>query len=266
MTAEDDILIETYVHRPDALSLDDRRRAEALIEDDAEAKTWATQLRAMYEAFYAMPDETPRVVDRFVDQLFGAPTVVSLTPAPRAQPTVFSADTGTAARFEPLAVLSSKENGVMVRILHDTQRHEGRVYVLARDDEAYRHALFESGDETLQVPLREDGVGRFSNPRQVEADALRHGRIRRCIWSGPLVPGETPSSSLQVMDGYTVRAAWTGPATLRLQSTTREADRPSLCWVGIDDGDSVRLIEFEDETAELTVPLDDTERTLRLFG
>jgi len=266
MTAEDERLIETYVRRPSALDAAPRRRVQALVADDAEAAAWANVLRLTYDVFDAQSQNVPSVVDRFVGTLFDPPKRVPLTPMDQAQPTVLSADTGQAGPFESLAVLSSRENGVLVRILRDKKRNEGRVYVLARDEEAYRDALFESGDERLQVPLTQDGVGRFANASEVPAEALKYGRLRRCLWSGPIVPGETPTGQLHVADGYVIRAEWADSETLKLQTTTRSVDRPALRWASVDDGDAVEMIRFEDQTATITLPLDDNERTLRLFG
>ncbi|PEN11172.1 hypothetical protein CRI94_16410 [Longibacter salinarum] len=266
MTDEDETLIETYVRRPDALDPTIRQRVEKLVAEDAEASAWARILQSTYEAFDTMSGGMPDVVDRFVDSLFNPPTVLPLTPVDRSRPTVLSADSGQAGPFESIAVLSSKANGVMVRILRDRERDEGRVYVLARDADVYGHALFESGDKRLQVPLPKDGFGRFDNVSEVPEETLQQGWLRRCLWSGPLVAGEAPADLLQIANGYAVRAEWTGPTTLELHSTARSADRPALCWAGIDDGDSVDIVGFEDEMATIVVPRDDETRVLRLFG
>lgn len=266
MTAEEETLIETYVRRPGALDASTRQQAQALVAEDSEAAAWATVLRSTYEVFDAMSETVPRVVDRFVDTLFDPPTRVPLTPMDQARPTMLSADTGKTGSFESLAVLSSRANGVLVRILRDTKRNEGRVYVLARDEQAYRDALFESGDERLQVPLTAGGFGRFANASDVPAEALTSGRLRRCLWRGPIVPGETPTDRLHVAEGYVVRTEWADSGTLTLHTTTRNANRPALRWASIDDGDAVEMIRFDDQTATVTLPFDHKERTLRLFG
>jgi len=266
MTAEDERLIETYVRRPAALDASTRRRVQALVAADAEAQAWKAVLQSTYDVFDALSGDVPGVVDRFVDRLFNPPTHVPLTPMDQARPTVLSADTRPTGRFESLAVLSSKENGVLVRILRDKKRNEGRVYVLARDEEAYRDALFESGDESLQVPLTQDGFGRFANASDVPSEALKHGQLRRCLWKGPITAGETPTDRLHVADGCVVRAEWSDSETLKLHTTTRSADRPALRWASVDDGGAVEMIRFDDQTATIALPLDDNERTLRLFG
>ena len=267
MTVEDELLIETYVHRPGALTAAERRRAEALMEENEEARAWAAVLRPMYaELEKGKRESLSQAVDDFVRGLFEPPLVLAVTQAGHAQPTILAADAGPTARFESMAVLSSTANGVLVRILHDTQRDEGRVYVLAENEKAYRHALFESADEEIHVPLRKNGTGRFSEASRVAADALKQGRIRRCLWQGPLVLGETPSSMLQGTGGYAVRAEWVTATTLRLHATTRNADRPALRWVGVDHGDTVDVVAFEDQTAEVSVTEDDRDRTLRLFA
>lgn len=266
MTAEEETLIETYVRRPGTLGASTRRRVQVLVAEDAEARAWAIVLRSMYEVFDALSEDVPGVVDRFVDRLFNPPTHVPLTPMDQVRPTVLSADTGQTGPFESLAVLSSRENGVLVRILRDKKRNEGRVYVLARDEQAYRDALFESGDERLQVPLTQDGFGRFANASDVPSEALKHGRLRRCLWKGPIIAGETPTDRLHVADGYVIRAEWADSETLKLHTTTRSADRPALRWASIDDGDTVEMIRFDDQTVTIPLPHDNEERTLRLFG
>ena len=273
MTAREDILIETYVHRPSDLTRVERRLVRCLLDEDPEAAEWARTLRATYDAFEAMDDAgVPSAVDRFVDEMFAPPSVLSLTPAPPSGPTRLAADTGTADRFESLAVLTSREHGVLVRILRDAQQDEGRVYVLARDSKAYRHALFESADGRLQVPLQSDGYGRFSPAGEVTPEALRQGQLRRCLWSGPLVAGETPSSVLRLESGYAVRAEWTGEQTLSLHVTTRNADCPPLRWVGIESGVGIEsrpevvLTPFQGSSARVEVSADARRRTLRLFG
>jgi hypothetical protein len=267
MNAHEEVLVETYVHRPGDLTETQRRRVQRLVADDPEAAEWARVLRATYDAFHSIEDgRVPAVVDRFVDEMFAPPSVLSLTPVSAVGPTRLAADTGTADRFESLAVLTSREHGVLVRVLKDAQQDEVRVYVLARDAEAYRHALFESADGRLQVPLRSDGYGRFSPAGEVTPQELQKGRLRRCLWSGPLVAGKTPSAVLRVEEGYTVRAEWTGAQTLALHVTTRNADRPPLRWVGIGDGAEVALTPFQRSTAHVEVPADGRGRTLRLFG
>jgi hypothetical protein len=63
-----------------------------------------------------------------------------------------------------------------------------------------------------------------------------------------------------------IRAEWADSETLKLQTTTRNVDRPALRWASVDDRGAVEMIRFDDQTATITLPLDDNERTLRLFG
>lgn len=292
MDPAEETLIETYVWRPDALSDAEQDRAQALVRRDPEAREWAEALQAFYDVL--SNDQTaatdpassstpasrstedlhdPPVVDAFVDDLFAAPDAIPLRPKPAPETrTVLAADGGE-DRFRLLTCLASAEAGVLVRVLLDTERGEGRFYALARDASVTAHALLDLPGAPVPIPLQADGTAVCPVEEGLPEEAPAAGTLRRCLWEGR-VPRRGPLPDPAALhSGRPVRLERPTPATIRVRfhkPSSPEASPadalPAPAWAGLFGEDLREIRSVTEDRVDLPIPTGAGPVTLRLFG
>jgi hypothetical protein len=218
MTPEDERLLDRYVRAPDALPADRREAAEALLAEDPAASAYADFVAAFSDR---RADEADRArsarVDDFVDGLFSqAPaTVIPLRPfhggAPQG-PTVLAADTAPDAgdtRFSVLSTLAAEDPDVLVRVLGDHERGEGRLYVLSKVPAHQSHVVVSFPELELNLLTGDHGRRVFDLPDHVDAEAWASASasVHRPVATARLASGE--ATTLDDRSGGAVHCART---------------------------------------------------------
>ncbi len=292
MNPADETLIETYVWRPDALSDAERDRAQALVRHDPEAREWAEALRAFYDVLsddqtvasdsassptpassFTAGTQGPPVVDAFVDDLFAAPGAIPLRPKPAPESrTVLAADGGK-DRFRLLTCLASPEAGVLVRVLLDTERGEGRFYALAQDASVPAHALLDLPGAPAPIPLRADGTAVCPLEEGLPEEAPATGTLHRCLWDGQVPRSGPLPGPIALPSGRPVHLERPAPATIRVRTErpsppdASPADAPPVpAWVGLFGEDLREIRSLTKDRVDLPIPTGTGPVTLRLFG
>lgn len=238
MDPRDERRIERFVHRPEEMTEEERLRVKRLLEKDSGAAQYAAFLRDFYERLIEEHRRSSDSrVDAFVDELFGEDasgspeeedaSVVPVRPlgsGPRPRPTVLATDAPAAPardashvepssggqsgseknRFVVLAVLTSPDETVLVRVVGDRKTGRGRLYVLPGSSEETRreepHVVVSFPELGRHIVTDEDGRASFAlhteneaesqvpNPRERWSDVT--AVVRRPVATETLPPGE----------------------------------------------------------------------------
>jgi hypothetical protein len=208
MTPSNEAAIEQYIRRPDAMSEEAQCEVERLLDRDPGAAAFAAFLRGFYDRL----DEEARTaaaaqVDAFVEDLFAEDpdaSVISLQPfQPRreARPTVLAAETETsseARRFSVLTTLAAEAEQMLVRIVGDREKNQGRMYVLTDPPEQRAHVVVSFPELGLDLVANEQGRLAFDLPPDVGPEQWNEVRavVRRPVAREQLSPGNVATLPL----------------------------------------------------------------------
>ena len=278
MTAEDAHHIEQYLLTPEVLAPDVRRSVEHLIEGDAAAQEWHRTLRVFYDALDETDGPAP-AVDRFLDTLFSRSNVVALSaeavPSSCA-PTVMAADAASVqGGFETIAALRADEDDILIRVLRDRSTKEGRLYLIARGQEAWTHALVTFPEADLAVPIGASGRATVPELARVDPGALQQAALHRMLAEAQVdrqaVGGNDATAwSTLLASGHTLRLRSTGDG-LAVQCALQDVDAPSPQYVAVEaasaaGADDVTVAPIESGSAHLHGLPDASPYTIRLYA
>lgn len=241
-------------------------------------REWVEYLRSFYRQFRRLPFSSSPALQSLIESVRPPPTVFALRPFQRwaagegghaRRTTILAAasDVMSTARYRRLGVLSSEEEGVVLRLIYDAQEDLVDVFLISSESRKRQHAIVSFPVLHLECVTDREGKSRFRGVKQVRdiAWATQYAVVRLPICEVPLplegearhAVGEPESHMLSA----TVDAMRVSLAITPLQKQARPITTALLS----DEGTQLSIVNLENGCGSVPVVGSPSQLVLRLY-
>jgi hypothetical protein len=268
-------ILEAYALDPHAHPGEVVASLTSHLEQCAACREWLEYLRSFYEKFRRLPFSASRSLQGLVESLRPPATVFDLRPFQRWGPgtarpvrrtTILAAasDTISATRYHRLGVLSSEEEGVVLRLIYDAHNDVVDVFLIASEPRKREHAIISFPVLHLECVTDLEGKSRFRGVKEVREIewATQYAVVRLPMCEIALRPSGETRQSIGEPESHLVTATVDAASVSVWISPLAKQTRPITTALLTDNGNIVSTIHLADGRG--SVPLDGSSSRLIL--
>jgi len=272
-------ILEGYALDADALSGEVAADLTRHLEMCPACRQWVEYLQSFYEQFRRLPFNTSPRLQGLIETLRPPASVFDLRPFQRwtsgptrtvRRPTILAAasDTLSTTRYHRLGVLSSEEEGVVLRLIYDAQEDVVDLYLISSELRKHQHALVAFPALHLECATDHEGRSRFhgiEKVREIEW-ATQYAVVRLPLCEIPLLPGSEVYHTIGKPESHAVTATIDASRVSVRIEPLAEQTRQITTALLTDNGTQISMVHLQNGRGSAPLDGSPSRLVLRLYN